>query len=41
MKTEQLKLPPDNDDAEALDLTAFGYNDPSNADNGVRRLVES
>ena len=38
MKTERLKLPPDNDDAAALALTAFGYNDHSNANDVVLRL---
>ena len=41
MKTERLKLPPDNDDTEALALTAFRYNDPLNANDGVPGLVES
>ena len=41
MKTEQLKLPPDNNDAAALASTAFGYEDPGNADDGVPGLVES
>ena len=41
MKTERLKLPPDDDNAAALALTAFGYDSPSNADNGVPGLVES
>ena len=41
MKTERLKLPPDNDNAAALVSTAFGYDDPSNADDGVPGLVES
>ena len=41
MKTERLKLPPDNDDAAALDLTDFGYDDPGNAKDGVPGLVES
>ena len=36
-----MKLPPDNDDAAALALTAFGYDDPGNADKGVPGLVES
>ena len=41
MKTERLKLPPDNDDTAALASTAFGYNDPCNAGDGVPGLVES
>ena len=41
MKTERLKLPLDNDDAVALALTAFGYDEPGNADEGVPILVES
>ena len=41
MKTERLKLPPDNDNADALASTAFGYDDLGNADDGVPRLVES
>ena len=34
-------MPPDNDDAAAWASTAFGYNNPGNADGGVPRLVES
>ena len=41
MKKERLKLPPDNDDAAALASTAFGCDDPGNADDGVPGLVES
>ena len=41
MKTERLKLPPDNDDAAALFSTDFGYDDPGNADDGVPGLVKS
>ena len=41
MKTERLKLPPDNDDALALATMAFGYDDPGNANDGVPGLVES
>ena len=41
MKTERLKLPPDNDDAAALTSTAFGYDDPGNANYGVPGLVGS
>ena len=40
MKTERLKLPPDNDEAAALASTAFGYYDLGNADDGVPGLVE-
>ena len=39
MKTEQLKLPSDNEDAAALALMTFGYDDPGNADGGLLRLV--
>ena len=39
MKTERLKLTPDNDNAAALALTAFRYNDPGNANDDVPRLV--
>ena len=39
-KDGTMKLPPDNNDAAALALTAFGYNDPGNADEGVPELVE-
>ena len=41
MKTERLKLPPDNDDAAALVSTAFGYDNPGNANDGVTGLMES
>ena len=41
MKTERLKLPPYNDDEAALASTAFGYDNPGNADDGVPGLVES
>ena len=41
MKIERLKLPLDNDNAAALASTAFGNEDPINADDGVPRLVES
>ena len=41
MKTEPLKLPPDNDDAAALASTAFGNNYHGNAGDGVTRLKES
>ena len=41
MKTERLKLPPDNDDAAALVSVDFGYDDPGNADDEVPGLVES
>ena len=41
MKTERRKLPQDNDDLAALALTAFEYDDPRNADEGVPGLVES
>ena len=41
MKTERLNLLTDNDDAAALASTAFGYDDPGNAEDGVPRLVES
>ena len=41
MKTEWLNLPPDNDDVAALASTAFGYDNPGNADDGVPGLVES
>ena len=41
MKTERLKLPLDNDDAAALASTDFGYNNHSNANDGVPRLKES
>ena len=41
MKTERLKLPPDNDDAADLASTDFGYDDPGNSDDGVPGLVES
>ena len=40
-KDGTMKLPPDNDDSVALDLTSFGYDDPGNADEGVPGLVES
>ena len=36
-----MKLPLDNDDMAALASTAFGYDDPSKADEGVPGLVES
>ena len=41
MKTERTKLPPDNNDVAALASTAFRYDNPGNADNGVPGLVES
>ena len=41
MNTERLKLPLDNDDAAALALTAYEYDDPGNANDGVLGLVES
>ena len=41
MKTERRKLPLDNDDAAALALTAFEYDDPRNVDESVPGLVES
>ena len=41
MKTERLKLLPDNDDTMALASTAFGYDDPGNANDGVPGLLES
>ena len=41
MKTERLKLPPDNDDAVALASMAVGYDDPGNANDSVPGLVES
>ena len=41
MKKERLKLPPDNNNAAALASTAFGYDDPGNANDGVQGLVES
>ena len=39
-KDRTMKLPPDNNDSAALVSTDFGYNDPSNADEGVPELVE-
>ena len=36
-----MKLPPDDNDMAALALTAFGYDDPGNADKGVPGLVKS
>ena len=36
-----MKLPPDNDNAAALALTAFGNDDPGNANEGVLGLVDS
>ena len=41
MKTERLKLPPNNDDTAALASTAFGYEDPGNTYDVVLGLVES
>ena len=41
MKTEVLKLPPDNNGAVALASMAFGYDYPGHADDGVPGLVES
>ena len=41
MKTERLKLSPDNSDAVVLALIAFGYDDLVNAGNDVLRLKES
>ena len=36
-----MKLLTDNDDATALALMAFGYDNPGNSDECVLRLVES
>ena len=41
MKTELLKLPPENNDTAALASTAFGYDNPDKADDGVPGMVES
>ena len=40
-KDGTMKLPPDNNNAAALASTAFGYEDPGNANDGVPGLVES
>ena len=40
-KTERRKLQPDNNDAAALALTEFEYDDRGIADEGIPGLVES
>ena len=40
-KNGTMKLPPDNDEAAALSTTAFGNDDPGNANEGVPGLVDS